>query len=155
MVAGLIPFAFLRDLTAKSLLVMLAAFVLSWALRRSSAAARHLLWLLSFAALFALPCCRSSCPPSRSASSPVPCPLLSSRRHRRLSSAPVSGAGGQSPPVLGGRGRAAAREQQGGHAGPPLRPSGTSGNGAPARPPPVLAGPLLASPHRRGERGRG
>jgi len=45
----------LRDLSVKSALFLLAAWALTLAMRRASAAARHLVWLLTFAGLVALP----------------------------------------------------------------------------------------------------
>jgi len=44
-----------RGLSAKSALLLLTAWALTLAMRRSSAAARHLVWLLAFAGLLALP----------------------------------------------------------------------------------------------------
>ncbi len=44
-----------RDLSAKSALLLLTAWALTLAMRRASAAARHLVWLLAFAGLLALP----------------------------------------------------------------------------------------------------
>ena len=45
----------LRDLSVKSVLLLLAAWAVTLAMRRASAAARHLIWLLTFAGLLLLP----------------------------------------------------------------------------------------------------
>jgi TonB family protein len=48
-------FAVLADATVKSAAVLVAAWIVALLLRRSSAAARHLLWTAAFAAVLALP----------------------------------------------------------------------------------------------------
>ena len=55
--------ALLRDISVKSALLLLAAWALTSAMRRASAAARHLAWLLTFAGLLLLPLLSVSLPP--------------------------------------------------------------------------------------------
>src|SRR5580704_11816993 len=58
-------FAFLWSLALKGTAVLCAAYVAAFALRRRSAAARHLVWTAAFAALLALPLLSVSLPSLR------------------------------------------------------------------------------------------
>lgn len=53
----------LRDLSLKSALLLLVAWALTLGMRRASAAARHLVWLLTFAGLLLLPLLSLTLPP--------------------------------------------------------------------------------------------
>ena len=55
----------LVNLTLKSTLVLALAWLVALALRRRSAAARHIVWTAAFAALLALPLLSFRCPPGR------------------------------------------------------------------------------------------
>jgi beta-lactamase regulating signal transducer with metallopeptidase domain len=56
-------FVLLRDLSVKSALFLLAAWALTLGMRRASAAARHLVWLLTFGGLLLLPLLSVTLPP--------------------------------------------------------------------------------------------
>jgi len=59
-----LPWLFLlRDLSLKSALLLLAAWALTLGMRRASAAARHLVWLLTFGGLLLLPLLSMTLPP--------------------------------------------------------------------------------------------
>jgi len=96
----------LRDLSVKSALLLLAAWALALGMRRASAAARHLVWLLAFAGLLLLPLLSLTLPPRPVAVLPAAPP-----GDRPL--APNSGGTGKNPekrsfpsdsPRIGGRG---------------------------------------------------
>jgi len=69
----------LRDLSGKSALLLLAAWALALGMRRASAAARHLVWLLAFAGLLLLPLLSMTLPPRPVPVLPTPAvsPVLS------------------------------------------------------------------------------
>ena len=98
-------FVLLRDLSVKSTLLLLAAWALTLAMRRASAATRHLVWLLTFAGLLLLPLLSLTLPPRPVAvlpAAPPDAPLVLLRgslaprsEDRRL--APNSGGTGKNP----------------------------------------------------------
>lgn len=67
---------FLFSITIRAMLVLAVAFLVAFALRRSSAATRHLLWVAVFACLFALPVLSSLPEPMRQIQLPAPAMLL-------------------------------------------------------------------------------
>ena len=98
----------LRDLSAKSALLLLMALALTWAMRRASAAARHLVWGLTFAGLLLLPLLSVTLPArsvpvlpwpaaSASVSSPVTLPSLTATK---ASPTPASHQRPALPPAL-------------------------------------------------------
>src|SRR5579859_3682884 len=68
-------YSFLGGIAVKSAIVLMIAFLASLALRRHSAAARHLVWTAAAAALIALPLFSVSLPAIRVAA-PLPAPLF-------------------------------------------------------------------------------
>jgi hypothetical protein len=62
---------FLPAITIQATLVLLAAFAMSFLLRRSSASARHLVWTLALAAVMALPLLSLLAPRVPTMTSPV------------------------------------------------------------------------------------
>ena len=75
----------LRDLSVKSALLLLTAWALTLGMRRTSAAARHLIWALTFAGLFLLPLLSATLP-----ARPVPILPARSVAARTPPAAPVA-----------------------------------------------------------------